>query len=173
MNKPSKHKEWYWGHPDAEPIDSREYAGETQEVFEVLQINQDHPGIQTAITEIDRWLEDAYESKYFHHGWLLERLWSIGIRGPDVIQEASALLLFCIRNPNRFIDDNHYIHVLGNKIIRIVPYWGQTRGYEHSGIGASVQKKIGGVDLAICRSVIQGQKKARQIKHDMSVPLEI
>ncbi len=173
LNKPSRHKGWYWGHPDAEPVDSREYAGETQEVFEILQINQDHPVILNAAKRIDEWLEDAHRSRYFLYKWLLDRLWSIGIRGTDVLQEASALMLFRIRNPNRFINDSHYIHVLGNKIIRIVPYWGQTRGYEHNGIGMSVMEKIGGADLAICRSIFQGQKKARQIKHDMNVPLEI
>ena len=173
MSKPSKHKEWYWGHPEADPIDSREYAVETQEVSGVLQINQKHPGILNAAKRIDEWLEDAHQSKYFLYKRLLDRLWSIGIRGTDVIQQASALLLFRIRNPNRFRNDSHYIHVLGNKIIRIVPYWGQTKGYEHNGIGMSVKTKIGGADLATCKAVLQGQKKARQIKRDMSVPLEI
>lgn len=169
--KPSHHKEWYWGHPLAEPIDSREYEKEKTEASKILQMNYENPAVVKAIESINEWLEEAYKAKYYLYKRLLGRLWDIGIKGTDILLEASAIRLYRIRNPNRFINDRNFIHVLGNKIIRIVPYWGETKGYEHNGIGMDVIKKLGGVDLGIAKAVIQNQENARKIKQDMSSPL--
>lgn len=169
----SRYKTWYWGHPLAEPIDSKEYDTERNEVSKIIQINQDNTTIQKVTGEIDDWLKEASESKYYLYKGLLSRLWDIGITGMDILTESSAIRLFQIKNPNRFINDRHYVHLLGNKIIRIVPYWGDTRGYEHYGIGMSVIKKLAGSDVGIGKAAIQNQMKAQQIKEEMSAPLKI
>ena len=171
--KPSHHKEWYWGHPEAEPIDSKEWAPEKTEVSKIVRMNHENSLIQKAVGSIDEWLKEAFEARYYLYKRLLGRLWDIGIRGSDILIEASAISLYRVRNPNMFLSDRHFSHVLGNKIIRIVPYWGATKGYEHYGIGMSVQKRLGATDIGIAKAVIQGKENARKIKQSMGQPLDI
>jgi hypothetical protein len=169
----SNHKEWYWGHADAEPIDSKEYAKEKDEVSKTIQENHHNPLIQRVLTDLDAWLEEVYNAKYYLYGRFLARLWDVGIRGSDILVETSAITLFAHRNRNRIIDENHFIHVVGNKVIRVVPYRSDTTGPEHKGIGMDVLKHLNGTHLGICKAVIQGQKNASKIKQDMAAPLDI
>ncbi len=167
------HKEWYWGAEGAEPIHSKEYETEKAVVTKFVHTNQDNPLIHRVTRSLDEWLEEVYNTKYYLYGRFLARLWDVGIRGSDILEETSAIMLFVLRNKSRIINERHFIHVVGNKIIRIIPYWTDTTGPEHYGIGLDVLKHMNGAHVEVCKMLIQDQAKAKKIKQDMGSPLEI
>ena len=169
----TRSKEWYWGHEDAEPVHSSEYQAEKDEVLTTIEFYRDNHLIQKAIKDLDDWLEDVAERKYYRYGRYLLRIWNAGIRGIDILAETAALLLFFHRNKYRLKSDRHFMHVVGNKIIRIVPLEGHTTGPEHYGIGLDVLSHIDKAHIEVCKLIIMGKKSSDKAREAMSKPLEI
>ena len=167
------HREWYWGAKGAEPIHSKEYETEKDVVAKYIQMNPDNPLIQKVTADLDEWLEEVFNSKYYQYGRFLARLWDAGIRGTDILVEVSALMLFALRNKSRIINERHFIHLVGNKVIRIVPYWTDTTGPEHYGIGMDVLKHLKGAHVGVCKMLLDSQRETAKAKRAMGSPLDI
>lgn len=163
----------YWGADNAEPISSMDYMKEKEEVVQWITMNQDIPYIKGLIEGTDRWLEEVAHTKYYRFGWHFSRLWDSGIRGLDIIVETSAITMFAHRNKTRIVDAQHFIHLVGNKIIRILPYSGKAYGKEHYGIGMSVLKHLDNAHLKVCKMILHDKARVDNIKKDMGAPLDI
>ena len=62
--------------------------------------------------------------------------------------------------------------MLGNKIIRFVPYHGHTKGPEHRAVGEYIRSKIGVLLLNIIRSIKNHESEKRETLKAQNAPLK-
>ena len=169
----SRYREWYWGHGCATAIKSKEYRVEKSLVGDIILANVDHPSIKTGISFIETWLINAHSGEPCPLGSFISHFWDSGIRGTDILIEASALWLFKFRIPNRIYNMNCLDHYVGNKVIRIIPHWRRDIGGLHHKI---VGRYINGNLKALFISILKRLKSKATIeierKSRMCIPLE-
>ena len=163
---------WRWGHPQARSISKKEYAMEIEEVSEIVNFNLDHKGMQKGIEFFKRAMElGKAGSQYVPCSHYFARLHEADVNPVDLLILSAAIWLFAERNPRRVLNKAHEDHLLGSKIIRFVPYHGNTKGPEHKAVGEYVRSKIGVLLLNINRSIKMHESERRETLKALNAPL--
>jgi len=169
-----RNQTWRWGHPLAKGISKKEYAIEIEEVAEIVKFNLTHKGIVTGIDFFKTSMESADAgSTYIPCGNYFARLHQANVKPVDLLILSAAIWLFAERNPRKVFNKAHEDHLLGNKIIRYVPYHGRTKGSEHRAVGEYIRANIGVLLLNIIRSVKNRENVRKESLEAQSTPLVI
>ena len=169
----SRYRKWYWGHGCATAIKSKEYQVEKNLVSEIILDRVNYPFIKTGINFIDRWLLNAHNGEPCPSGSLISHLWGSGIRGTDILIEASALWLFKFQNPNRIFNMNCLDHYVGNKVIRIVPHWRRDiGGPHHKVVGRYINGNLENLFISVLKRLKCKSKMEIERKNRMYIPIE-
>lgn len=173
MDKGSRYKKWYWGHSNASPIKSEEYNKEKRKMRNLISANLNHSHIVSATRFLDLWLEKSHQGNKMPYWYLLGRLWEAEIRGQDILIESSAIWMFALNRKGRVLNMDHLSHIVGSKVIRIVPFWGRTRGPEHRGIGEILKRKFKPMYLKLCKTIVEEEAEIKCHNFIMSQSLSI
>ena len=163
---------WRWGHPLGRGISKKDYAIEIDEVAEIVNNNLDHDGIQVGIKFFQRAMESSNNGNHLIpcHQYFA-RLHQANVKPIDLLILSAAIWLFAERNPRGVYSKEHEDHLLGNKIIRFVPYHGRTKGPEHGAVGDYIRKNIGVLLLNISRTIKNNEAAQRNSLKDQASPL--
>ena len=146
---------------------------EIEEVSEIVNFNLDHSGMKKGIEFFQRAMElGKAGSQYLPCNHYFARLYEAEVDPIDLLILSAAIWLFAERNPRRVRNKAHEDHLLGNKIIRFVPYHGQTKGPEHKAVGEYVRSNIGVLLLNIIRSINMHEKDRRESLKAQNAPLK-
>ncbi|MFC1523655.1 hypothetical protein ACFL6N_02570 [Thermodesulfobacteriota bacterium] len=163
-----------FGHPQHRRILKNEYEIERDECREIVMKNINHEGIKSAVKFIDDWLQAAWDERpgvvspdHFR------RLYDAGVKGLDILIECCALWLFHERRPRRIYDNRHLTYVMGNRIIRISPYWAKVTGPEHRAVGQHLRNNIGAIFVGVSHAVDKKERVDNERRMAMSTPLEV
>lgn len=164
-----------WGSPIGHNVKRNEYEIEYAEVSEVIDRNsKTHSGILKAVSEIKAFLQMCSNNiKYPHDIARLEA--SPQITPIDILKEASAIYLLREGRPyhHPFKDDNHFMYVLGHRIIKLMPqemvvsrsgrtYSKGTQGKAKKVMGEFLSKRLGVLLLNISRHVLKKAEREKE-----------
>jgi len=171
MTPKEKYRDTYWGHPYAQPVNSKEYKEERALVKKFVNTHQDKPVFQKFAGDFDKWLSNAERKRIGICIFERRYLWRAGVRGLDVLIEACSIWLFSIRHPHRIRSAAHRQYLIGYKVLRLPSRSIRTDGTQHRVIGRAATQYFEELIIVICKFIERSKKEHSSAVHDMAKPL--
>lgn len=173
MTPNEKHRDTYLGHRDARLINSKEYQDEKAAIARFVNTYKHELFFEPIIDKFESWLSNADRRRIGQ--CMVERryLWKAGVRGADVLIEATAIWLYGLRNPYKIKGERHRQYLIGYKVLRLPNKNVSTTGIQHRVIGANVIMSFRSVIENICKLFEHSREKHTSAVKDMATPLKI
>ena len=170
------------GNPQGRIIRPKEYAYEKARVSELINKNHAHPGIQSALRWLKKWLDDACLGYPVSAQAELQRLQDAGIDPLEILKECCALWLLSKWQPRLLPTDEDLTVMLSVAVFRLAPrkivrkYIDGTVYRDRAGkrvrreFGNHIRANIGVLILNVCQEVERQEYRQYHWKNDLKTP---
>jgi hypothetical protein len=171
-----------YGNPEGKVLRKAQYIKEYEDVSELILDNLEHLSTTTALSFIQKWIDDAKEGSPCVTPKELSRLSSKAVTALDILIEAASIYLYSQRNPHLLPDDKELSYQMGIGVLRLCPQtysinvsgfkvWKKASGGERRDVGQYLRDNLGLYFYNVRNTINRQLELDKEFRENLFTPL--